>query len=68
MSMASVPAAVSGRVSCSSRRVSECIVVSRSCNGFISPRPLNRCTLTLPLPPASFSRLRVAFFSCSSMA
>ena len=34
-------------MSCTSRRVSGAIVVSRSCSGFISPRPLKRVTVRL---------------------
>ncbi|KAF1689469.1 hypothetical protein CR938_05560 [Pseudoxanthomonas taiwanensis] len=39
----------SSTVSCTRRRVSGWMVDSRSCCGFISPRPLKRVTLTCPL-------------------
>ena len=37
-------------------RESGFIVVSQSCSGFISPRPLYRCTYTCLAPPISSSR------------
>ena len=55
-------------VSCTSRRVSGAIVVSRSCTGFISPRPLNRVMLTLPLMRSASMRSSTPWRSASSSA
>src|SRR5579875_1889481 len=41
-------AAASSMVTSTSFLVAGFIVVSQSCSGFISPRPLNLCTITLP--------------------
>src|SRR5690606_27397199 len=53
--------AASSMVTCSSVRVAGFIVVSHNCSGFISPRPLYRCSSTFL--PSSFS----CSSSCSSV-
>src|SRR6202034_2289521 len=55
-------------VSCTRRRVRGSIVVSRSCGGFISPRPLKRVTTGLVRARSSVRRLSVASRSWSSSA
>jgi diguanylate cyclase (GGDEF)-like protein len=48
MSISAKVSSPASSVSCTRRRVAGSMVVSRSCSGFISPRPLKRVTLTLP--------------------
>src|SRR5690606_7483831 len=55
-------------VSCTSRRVSGSIVVSRSCSGLISPSPLKRVTLTFPRTPSAARRSMMPLRSASSSA
>src|SRR6185295_14069022 len=43
MSMMLSLSSLAEMVSCTRRRVRGSMVVSRNCDGFISPRPLNRC-------------------------
>src|SRR5262249_7601268 len=47
MSMSLSVSSLASTVSCTRRRVRGSIVVSRSCVGFISPRPLKRVTVGL---------------------
>ena len=53
------------------RLVCGSITVSRNCNGFISPRPLNRCVLILPLifsdSIRSMISRRSCFYECTEM-
>ena len=55
-------------LNCTRRRVSGAMVVSRSCSGFISPRPLNRVVWILPFFFSAARRSRRPCFSCSSRA
>jgi hypothetical protein len=63
MSSISLVPSPGSRRSCTRRRVSGLMVVSRSCRGFISPRPLKRCTLTLPFFFSASMRSRMPCFS-----
>ena len=53
MSMVAMAGSGSSSVSRTNRRVFGSIVVSRSCEGFISPSPLNRWMFTLPRIPSA---------------
>src|SRR5690606_18118478 len=55
-------------VSCTRRRVSGAMVVSRSCSGFISPRPLKRVTTGLARGFSARMRSRMPLRSASSRA
>ena len=66
MSIISDVASKSSSVSCTRRRVFGSMVVSRSCGGFISPRPLNRVTCGLPRRFSAISRSRMPSRSASS--
>ena len=58
----------SSRTSCTNRRVSGSMVVSRSCGGFISPSPLKRWTAGFARLFSACRRSRIPLFSDSSSA